>query len=37
LANLVKKPNYGKIIPDALDPKAAKVVAAVFSTIKRKV
>lgn len=30
LASLVKKPNYGKIIPDALDPKAAKVVAAVF-------
>jgi malate dehydrogenase (oxaloacetate-decarboxylating) len=31
LASLVKKPNYGKIIPDALDPNAAKVVAAVFN------
>ena len=30
LAALVKKPNYGKIIPDALDLRAAKVVAAVF-------
>lgn len=30
LASLVKKPNRGKIIPDALDPKAAKVVAGVF-------
>ena len=31
LASLVKKPSRGKIIPDALDPKAAKVVAAVFN------
>lgn len=30
LASLVKKPSRVKIIPDALDPKAAKVVAAVF-------
>ena len=30
LANLVKKPSYGKIIPDALDSRAVKVVAAVF-------
>jgi malate dehydrogenase (oxaloacetate-decarboxylating) len=30
LASLVKKPNYVKIIPDALDRRAAKVVAAVF-------
>jgi malate dehydrogenase (oxaloacetate-decarboxylating) len=30
LANLVKKPNRGKIIPSALDKKAVKVVAGVF-------
>ncbi|EKD58710.1 MAG: hypothetical protein ACD_56C00064G0004 [uncultured bacterium] len=30
LASLVKNPNRGKIIPDALDHRAAKVVAAVF-------
>ena len=30
IANLVKKPNYGKIIPSALDKKVAKVVAGVF-------
>lgn len=30
LASLVKKPNRGKIIPDALDRRAAKVVASVF-------
>lgn len=34
LASLVKKPTRGKIIPDALDPKAAKVVAAVFNKNK---
>jgi malate dehydrogenase (oxaloacetate-decarboxylating) len=31
LASLVKKPNRGKIIPQALDRRAAKVVAAVFN------
>lgn len=30
LASLVKNPTRGKIIPDALDPKAAKVVASIF-------
>lgn len=30
LASLVKKPNRDKIIPTALDPKAAKVVAKIF-------
>ena len=33
LASLVKKPSHGKIIPEALDRRAANVVAAVF---KRK-
>lgn len=36
LANLVKKPNYGKIIPDALDKRAAKVVASVFTSKTKK-
>ena len=31
LASLVKNPNYVKIIPDALDRRAVKVVAAVFN------
>lgn len=34
LASLVKKPNRGKIIPDALDQSAAKAVAAIFKNSK---
>lgn len=30
IAGLVKKPNRGKIMPDALDPRVAKAVAGVF-------
>jgi malate dehydrogenase (oxaloacetate-decarboxylating) len=30
IASLVKKPNCGKIIPEALDPRVAKAVAGVF-------
>lgn len=30
IASLVKKPNYGKIIPEALDPRVVKAVAGVF-------
>jgi len=31
IADLVKKPNCGKIIPEALDPRVAKAVAGVFT------
>ncbi|PJA88977.1 MAG: NAD-dependent malic enzyme [Candidatus Moranbacteria bacterium CG_4_9_14_3_um_filter_36_9] len=34
IAGLVKKPNYGKIIPEALDLKVAKAVAEVFKKQK---
>jgi malate dehydrogenase (oxaloacetate-decarboxylating) len=35
LAGLVKNPNYGKIIPDALDKRAVKAIAGVFKKHKK--